>query len=67
MKISPKAMGVVYCLLGVLFTYIAIQSADETMWNVFTILLAFFATLDFGIGIRMFIINHKIKQQKKKK
>ncbi|TFJ91525.1 YdiK family protein [Lentibacillus salicampi] len=65
MKISPKVMGGVYFLLGILFTYVAIRSADETIWNFITILLAFFATLDFGVSIRMFIIHFKIKKQKK--
>ncbi|SFB38139.1 protein of unknown function [Lentibacillus halodurans] len=67
MKISPKTMGIVYCLLGILFTYVAIQSADGTIWNFLTILLAFFATLDFGVGIRMLIIHFKLKNQNKKK
>ncbi|MFD1363434.1 YdiK family protein [Lentibacillus salinarum] len=67
MKISPKTMGIVYFLLGILFTYVAIQSAEETIWNFLTILLAFFATLDFGVSIRMFNIHFKIKKQKKKK
>ncbi|HLS09840.1 YdiK family protein [Lentibacillus sp.] len=67
MRISPKTMGIVYFLLGILFTYVAILSADETIWNFVTVLLAFFATLDFGVGIRMFIIHSKIKKNNKKK
>ncbi|GGK00788.1 hypothetical protein GCM10007063_23850 [Lentibacillus kapialis] len=67
MKVSPTLMGFVYLFLGILFTYVAILSADETIWNFITILLAFFATLDFGVGIRMFIIHFKIKKHNKKK
>ncbi|QKY71230.1 YdiK family protein [Lentibacillus sp. CBA3610] len=67
MKLSPRTFGIVYFLLGILFTYVAILSADETIWNFLTLLLAFFATLDFGVSIRMFIIHFKIKKQKKKK
>lgn len=67
MKISPKMMGIIYSLLGILFTYVAVLSADETIWNFLTILLAFFATLDFGVSIRMFIIHFKIKNHRNKK
>lgn len=65
MKVSPKTLGIVYFLLGILFTYVAIQSAEETIWNFLTILLAFFATLDFVVSIRMFIIHSRLKNQKK--
>ncbi|WP_010529430.1 YdiK family protein [Lentibacillus jeotgali] len=67
MKISPKILGIIYFLLGILFTYVAILSADETIWNFLTMLLAFFATLDFGVSIRMFMIHSKIKKHNKKK
>lgn len=60
-------MGILYFLVGILFTYIAVLSAEETMWNFITILLAFFATLDFGVSIRMFIIHFKIKKNNQKK
>ncbi|MGM8213853.1 YdiK family protein [Virgibacillus sp. W0430] len=46
-------MAIVYLLMGVLFTYIAIQSAQNTGWSFTTILLTLIATLDFGVGIRL--------------
>lgn len=66
MKISPKAMFVIYFLLGILFTYMAIQSTGESGWSFITILLAVFATLDFGVGSRMLVIHFKLKQKEKK-
>ncbi|MFS0865354.1 YdiK family protein [Fredinandcohnia sp. 179-A 10B2 NHS] len=65
-RTSPFAMGIIYLLMGVLFTYIAIGSATETVWNFSTILLALVATFDFGIAIRMFALHSKIKKMTKK-
>lgn len=65
-RTSPFAMGIIYLLMGVLFTYIAIGSASETVWNFSTILLALVATFDFGIAIRMFALHSKIKKMTKK-
>ncbi|ALX49126.1 YdiK family protein [Lentibacillus amyloliquefaciens] len=67
MKFSPITMGFLYFLVGILFTYVAILSAEETIWNFITILLAFLATLDFGVSIRMFVIHFKVKKNNKKK
>ncbi|KYD26526.1 hypothetical protein B4113_0941 [Geobacillus sp. B4113_201601] len=36
-----------------LFTYLAIQSAHETIWNVSTIALAALAAFDFGTAFRL--------------
>ncbi|MEH7238998.1 YdiK family protein [Bacillus sp. JJ1562] len=61
-RTSPFAMGIIYVLMGTLFTYIAISSATETIWNFSTILLALVATFDFGVAIRMFALHFKIKK-----
>lgn len=45
-------MAIVYFILGILFTYMAIISASDTVWNATTILLAIVAALDFGVGFR---------------
>ncbi|WP_375781777.1 YdiK family protein [Parageobacillus toebii] len=45
--------------MGILFTYLSIQSADETIWNFFTIVLAIIATLDFGTAIRLLVLYFK--------
>ncbi|MEH7226632.1 YdiK family protein [Bacillus sp. JJ1566] len=61
-RTSPFAMGIIYALMGILFTYIAINSATETIWNFSTILLAVVATFDFAVAIRMFSLHFKIKK-----
>jgi hypothetical protein len=63
---SPFTMGVIYLIMGVLFTYLAIGSAQETIWNFSTILLVLVATFDFGVAIRMFLLGKKIKKMTKK-
>lgn len=65
-KTSPFLMGLMYITMGTLFTYLAIQSAQETIWNFATILFMIIATFDFGVAIRMFALNNKIKKIKKK-
>lgn len=67
MKTSPKAMFIIYFVMGTLFTYMAIQSTGESIWNFSTIILAIIATLDFGVGFRMLTIHLKLKQKDKKK
>jgi len=53
-------------VLGVLFIYIAIQSAEGTIYNFMTILLAIFATIDIVIAIRLINLHFKIKKAKEK-
>ncbi|MCT2536700.1 YdiK family protein [Aquibacillus koreensis] len=66
MRTSPLFMASLYLGMGVLFTYIAIGTAEETVWNFITILLAFFATLDFVVSFRLFRLHFRIKKAKKK-
>lgn len=65
MRTSPGVMAIVYLAMGILFTNLAIQWADETIWNTATIVLAIIATLDFGVGIRFLRIYFKTKNKKK--
>jgi hypothetical protein len=65
-RTSPFLMGIMYTLMGVLFTYLAIQSVEDTIWNFGTILLIAVATFDFGVAIRMFSLNNKIRHLKNK-
>ena len=67
MRTSPLFMASLYFGMGVMFTYIGIQSIDDTIWNFITIALALFATLDFAVAIRLFGIHLKIKKVKNKK
>ena len=63
MRRSPLFSGVIYLLLGVLFTYFAIGNVQDDGWGFFTYMLIFLATLDFGSGIRMIMLHFKIKKQ----
>ncbi|MDX8363296.1 MULTISPECIES: YdiK family protein [Bacillaceae] len=64
MRRSPLFFGFIYSFIGIVFTYLAIQSAQETIWNFPTLILSFVATLDFGVAIRMFIFHNKLKKIK---
>ncbi|GAM16189.1 YdiK family protein [Mesobacillus selenatarsenatis] len=66
MKQSPLFSGIVYILLGSLFTYFAIQNVNETGWGFFSYLLVALATFDFGSGIRMIMFHFKLKNANKK-
>ena len=66
MRTSPLFMASLYFVMGVVFTSIAVHSVEDTVWNFFTIALAFFATLDFAVSIRLFRLHAKIKKAKKK-
>ncbi len=68
MRRSPLVSGVIYLLLGVLFTYFAVQNVqNDEGWGFFTYMLIFLATLDFGSGLRMVMLHFKIKKQIKNK
>ena len=59
MRTSPYTMALIYAAMGALFTYLAIQSAEETIWNFSTILIMIIATFDFSTAIR-FILFKKV-------
>ncbi|WP_020063195.1 YdiK family protein [Bacillus sp. 123MFChir2] len=65
MRNSPFVMATLYFLLGCIFTYLAITSVKDTIWNFYTILLAVMATVDFNLAIR--ILFSKPKKDSKKK
>lgn len=65
---TPLFSGIVYLLLGIVFTFFAIQNINEDGgWGFFTILLIILATFDLGSGIRMILIHFHLKKQKNKK
>ncbi|NKE08111.1 YdiK family protein [Mesobacillus selenatarsenatis] len=66
MKQSPLFSGIVYILLGSLFTYFAIQNVNDSGWGFFSYLLVALATFDFGSGIRMILFHFKLKNINKK-
>lgn len=67
MRFSPLGSAILYFGLGGLFTYIAIQSVEDTVFNFITILLAFFATVDFVLAIRLVGLHFRIKKAKEEK
>lgn len=66
MRTSPLFMAFLYLTMGIAFTYIAAQSAVETVWNVMTVILALVATFNIAVAIRLYNLHMKIKNSKKK-
>jgi Domain of unknown function (DUF4305) len=66
MRKSPLFSGIVYLLLGILFTFFAIENVRAEGWGFFSYLLVILATFDLGAGIRIIIFYFKIKNTQKK-
>lgn len=66
MRTSPKTMAIIYFIMGIAFIFIAVRSAEDTVWNMVTILLALVATLDFIVGFRLMTTHNRTKGNKKK-
>ncbi|WP_156291091.1 YdiK family protein [Oceanobacillus salinisoli] len=66
MKISLLHNAVFFLLFGIMFIFIAIQTAGDSIWNITTILLALVATFDIGVGIQSLRIHFRLKKKKKK-
>lgn len=49
--------------MGALFTYLAIESAQETIWNFSTVALMVMATLDLGMALRLVALYVKWKNK----
>ncbi|MBU7595978.1 MULTISPECIES: YdiK family protein [Bacillaceae] len=67
MRTNPISMAVFYLIMGLLFIYLAINSAKEGIFTFPTILLMLIATFDIGVSIRMFRLSRKIKKMNIKK
>ncbi|UOQ84315.1 DUF4305 domain-containing protein [Gracilibacillus salinarum] len=67
MRISPLRSAFFYIVLSVLFIYIAVQSAEDTVFNFITIFLATFATIDIVVAIRLVNLHFRIKKANDKK
>lgn len=63
MKTTPYTMSLIYAAMGSLFTYLAIESAQETIWNLPTVILMIIATFDFSTSIRFFLYKRLIKRK----
>lgn len=66
MRQSPLFSGIIYIVLGLLFTYFAVQNVNEDGWGFFSYLLVLLATFDLGSGIRMVLFHFKLKNIQKK-
>ncbi|WP_066074434.1 YdiK family protein [Neobacillus soli] len=66
MKRSPLFSGLIYILLGGLFTYFAVDDVQKNGWGFFSYLLIILATFDFGSGLKVitFYFKHKDKLKK---
>ncbi|SEQ44595.1 YdiK family protein [Piscibacillus halophilus] len=53
MRVSPVFLATMYFLMGLAFVYLALQFADETIWNVPTLIFTIVATFDIGVAIRI--------------
>ncbi len=62
MRHSPLGSGILYLILGVLFTYFAVQTVTENGWGFFAYLLVILATFDLGAGFKMIALHFKIKK-----
>ncbi len=67
MRTNPISMAIFYLIMGLLFTYLAINSAKDGLFTFPTILLMLIATFDMGVAIRMFALSRKIKKMNIKK
>ncbi|WAA09233.1 DUF4305 domain-containing protein [Fervidibacillus albus] len=61
---SPISVGIIYFLLGVIFTFFAIQQVLISDWGLFAFLLIIFAGLDIGTGIKIFYYHFLQKKKK---
>ncbi|MFS0638819.1 YdiK family protein [Mesobacillus foraminis] len=66
MRQTPLFSGIIYIVLGLLFTYFAVQNVNEDGWGFFSYLLVLLATFDLGSGIRMVLFHFKLKDFQKK-
>ncbi|MCH6269471.1 MULTISPECIES: YdiK family protein [Neobacillus] len=66
MKRSPLFSGLIYLILGALFTYFAIDDVQNNGWGFFSYLLVILATFDFGSALKMIVFHFKYKGQMKK-
>lgn len=64
MRTTPYTMGLIYAAMGVLFTYLAIETSQETVWNLSTVLLMIIATFDFSSSIRFFTYKSRLNKKK---
>ncbi|MGM0878450.1 MAG: YdiK family protein [Bacillota bacterium] len=67
MRTNPISLGFFYLTMGLMFIYLAINSAENGILSFPTIVLMLIATFDIGVAIRMFWLSRKIKKINAKK
>ncbi|MGD6818315.1 YdiK family protein [Metabacillus sp. 84] len=67
MKARPWALALFYLAMGILFTYLAINSASNGLYSFSTVILMIIATFDFAVAIRMFLFGSKLKREIQRK
>ncbi|KKB33797.1 YdiK family protein [Bacillus thermotolerans] len=66
MRQSPLKAGIFYLILGIFFTYLAIEDVNASGFGFFTYLLILLATMDIGSGIRLVYVHFAMKKKEKK-
>jgi len=66
MRKSALLSGILYLILGALFTYFAVQSVRDHGWGFFSYILVILATFDIGTGIRLISFHFIIKRAARK-
>jgi hypothetical protein len=66
MRRSPLFSGIIYFLLGSLFTYFSIHDVSQNGWGFYSFMLVLLATFDFGSGLKILFFYMKYKDQLKK-
>ncbi|MFC5713866.1 YdiK family protein [Thalassorhabdus alkalitolerans] len=54
MRFSPRFMGTMYIVIGIMFIVLAVQNVRENSWNVWTWFFAAIAAVDILVGLRFF-------------
>ncbi|QPC48207.1 YdiK family protein [Mangrovibacillus cuniculi] len=62
MRPTPLSSGILYTILGLLFTFVAVRHVGEYGWGFFGVLIIFIATIDLGAGIRNILLHFKLKK-----
>jgi hypothetical protein len=66
MRRSPLFSGLIYLLLGGLFTYFAVNDVQTNGWGFFSYLLVILAAFDIGSGVKMIAFHIKYRDKIKR-
>lgn len=68
MRISANTLLVTLFILGIVFVYLAVNSANEagTIWNAASIIFILIASMEFLYAIRILLLVNRIKKINKK-